>query len=181
MFFCNFLALSWERLPLPSSVDPGLGGFTSEPLILVSEDTSKVGLLEVFPDLVLETGGGGGGAGFGFANFPFSLSLCPGISEVCLSLRGLISSRVGNTLGLKSSACKALVLEVSVCGRLPSFGVRVKGLDPGLDSESLKTSSDASSVFLGRRGGGVRVPPLGMQSAFLRGKAGLPPMVPDSK
>lgn len=185
VFFGNFLALSWERLPLPCSVEPGLGGFISEePLTLVSEETSKVGLLEVFPDLVLETGGGGG-AGLGLANFPFSLSLCPGTSEVCLSLRGLHSSpggpKGGNTLGLKSSACKALVLELSVCGRRPSFGVRVKGLDPGLDSESLNTSSDGSSVFLGRRGGGVRVPPRGTQSAFLRGRAGLPPMVPESK
>ncbi len=177
VFFGAFLALSWERLtPLPCSAELGL--CSDEPLTLVSEETSKVGLLEVFPDLPLETGGGGG-AGLGLANFPFSLS--PGTSEEFLSLRGLHSSpRGGSTLGLNSSACKALVLELSV--RRLSFGVRVKGLDPGLDSESLNTSSGTSeSGFLGRRGGGVRVPPRDTQSAFLRGRAGFPPKVPESK
>lgn len=58
------------------------------------------------------------------------------------------------------------------------MGVRVWGLDPGLDSVSLKTSSKASSVFLDRRGGGVSVPPRGV---LLRGRAGLPPNVLESK
>lgn len=175
-FFGSFLAFSWERLPLAWSVELGLGGLWSEgPLTLVAEETSRAGFLEFFPDLALETGGGGG-AGFGFANFPFSL--CVGTSEVCLCLRDLHSSpdapSAEITPGLSSSACRALVLELSfcVCSRRPNLGVRVEGLDPGLDSVSLKTSSDTSSLFLGRRGGGVRVPPRCMLSVFLRGRAG---------
>lgn len=38
-----------------------------------------------------------------------------------------------------------------------SLGVRLGGLEPGLDSTSLKTSSAASSVFFTSRGGGVAV------------------------
>ena len=38
-----------------------------------------------------------------------------------------------------------------------SLGVRLGGLEPGLDSTSLKTSSAASSVFFPSRGGGVAV------------------------
>lgn len=145
-----------------------------------------MGLREILPDLALE-GGGGGGAGLGFWNFP--LSLGPEESRLCLWRRALHSSpaapRVGNTLGLSSSACRALVLELSSpCpgSLLLSLGVRVWGLD----SASLNTSSDGSSVFLGRRGGGVRVPMRGMlisgfSLALLRGRAGFPPKVPESK
>lgn len=140
-----------------------------------------MGLREI---LALE-GGGGGGAGLVFWNLP--LSLGPEESRLGLWRRALHSSpaapKAGNTLGLSSSACRALVLELSTPNPrslLPSLGVRRLG------SASLNTSSDMSSVFLGRRGGGVRVPMRGalisgFSLALLRGRAGLLLKVPESK
>lgn len=148
-----------------------------------------MGLREILP--VFELVGGGGGAGLGFCNFP--LSLTDEESTWCLFLRALHSSpaapRGGNTLGLRSSACRALVLEFSSPGRpglLTAFGVKAWGLDPGLGSVSLPKKAEETSDEVCRRGGGVRVPIRGPLSPFcspvlLRGRAGLPPKVPESK
>lgn len=139
---------------------------------------------------VLALVGGGGGAGLGFCIFP--LSLTDAESPVCFCLRALHSSpaapKAGNTLGLRSSAWRALVFEFSspgTPGRLTTLGVNAWGLEPGLGSVSLpKMAEETSEVF--KRGGGVRVPILRAFSPFcslvlLRGRAGLPPKVPESK
>lgn len=165
------------------------------PLALMSEvvgegeERSWVGLREILPDLELV--GGGGGAGLGFCNFP--LSLTTEESTGCFCLRALHSSpaapKAGNTLGLRSSAWRALVLEFSspvTPGLLTVLGVNAWGLEPGLGSLSLPKNAEDTSDELFRRGGGVRVPIRGVFSPFcslvlLRGRAGLPPKVPESK
>lgn len=130
------------------------------------EGRSCVGLREFL--FVLELVGGGGGAGLGFCNFP--LSLTDEESIECLCLRFLHSSPAapiaGNTLGLRSSACRALVL--------------------GLRSVSLPKNAEDTSDEMFKFGGGVKVPIRGVFSPFcslvlLRGRAGLPPKVPESK
>lgn len=153
------------------------------------EGSSWVGLREILPVLALV--GGGGGAGLGFCNFP--LSPADAESAVCFCLRALHSSpaapRAGNTLGLSSSAWRALVFEFSSPGSpglLTTFGVNAWGLEPGLGSESLLRVAEGISGKVVRRGGGVRVPVLLALSPFcslvlLRGSAGLPPKVPESK
>lgn len=72
--------------------------------------------------------------------------------------------------------------------RRRSLGVRLGGLEPGLDSMSLKTSSAASSPFFTSRGGGVTVPLAACSDlvslARFRGRAGFsllcPPKVDES-
>ena len=135
--------------------------------------------------------GGGGGAGLGFCNFPRSLT--DEESTVCFCLRARHSSpaapKAGNTLGLRSSAWRALVLEFSspgIPGLLTTLGVNAWGLEPGLGSVSLPKKAEETSDEVFRRGGGVRVPIRGAFSPFcslvlLRGRAGFPPKVPESK
>lgn len=153
---------------------------------------------------------GGGGAGLSFDNFTLSF---PDDSEVCLSLLILGSSveallatttpaELGLTVGPWSAipvVPKALDLmpsslwdrleEGAIIGCLrTSFGVREGGLEPGLDSVSLNTSSVVSSFFFSSRGGGVTVPltPRSVLFSFarFRGRAGFsllcPPKVEES-
>lgn len=153
---------------------------------------------------------GSGGAGFSFDNFPLSF---PADSEVCLSLLRRGSSEeallaptnpaglglaaepwsivtvVPKALDLTPSSLWSPLEEGGAAGCLrPSFGVRVGGLEPGLDSASLNTSSVVSSFFLSSRGGGVTVPLTAMSVlasfARFRGSAGFsllcPPKVEES-
>lgn len=144
-----------------------------------------MGLRETLPVFALV--GGGGGAGLGFCIFTRSLLE---ENSVCLFLRALHSSPAapigGNTLGFRSSACRALVLELSgpdALGLFPTLGVKALGLEPGLRSLSLPKKVEEISGDVFRRGGGVRVPIRGAFSPFccFRGRAGLPPTVPVSK
>lgn len=148
-----------------------------------------MGLREILP--LFELVGGGGGAGLGLCSFP--LSLTDEGSTVCLFLRALHSSpaapKAGNTLVLRSSACRALVLEFS-CPSIPSplitLGVNACGLEPGLRSVSFPRKAEEMSGDVFRRGGGVRVPIREVWSpfcsfVFFRGKAGFPPKVLESK
>ncbi|KAF3849077.1 hypothetical protein F7725_015574 [Dissostichus mawsoni] len=132
------------------------------PLALMSEGegSSEVGLREILPDLA----------------FP-----------ECLFLRALHSSpaapRAGNTLGLRSSAWSALILEFSSPGNpglRTTFGVRAWGLEPGLGSVSLHKKEEETSERMFRRGGGVRVPFRGAFSPFCS-LGWFPPKVPESK
>lgn len=153
------------------------------------EGSSCVGLRETL--LVLLLVGGGGGAGLGFCNFP--LSLTDAESAACFCLRALHSSpaapKAGNTFALRSSACSALVFELSSpgsSGLLTTLGVNAWGLELGLGSLSLAKMAEQISGEVFRRGGGVRVPIRRVFSPFcspvlLRGKAGFPPKVPESK
>lgn len=148
-----------------------------------------MGLRDILPVLALV--GGGGGAGLGFCNFP--LSLTDEGSPGCRCRRALHSSpaapKAGNTLGLRSSAWRALVLEFSRPGSpglLTTLGVNAWGLEPEPGSASLPGKAEEPSDKVFRRGGGVRVPFRGAASPFcslvlLRGRAGLPPRVPESK
>lgn len=155
---------------------------------VVDEGDGSSGLREILPVLALV--GGGGGAGLGFCNFP--LSLTDAESTLCFCLRALHSPaapKAGNTLGLRSSAWRALVFEFSrpgTPGLLTTLGVNAWGLEPGLGSVSLPKMAEETSGEVFIRGGGVRVPILGAFSPFcslvlLRGRAGLPPKVPESK
>lgn len=169
------------------------GSETDGSLALMSEEVddgdggSCVGLRGTLAVLLLV--GGGGGAGLGFCNFPLSRTE----STACFCLRALHSSpaapKAGNTFALRSSACSALVLELSSpgsSGLLTTLGVNAWGLEPGLGSVSLAKMADEISGEVFRRGGGVRVPNRRVFSPFcspvlLRGKAGFPPKVPESK
>lgn len=171
------------------------GSETDGSLALMSEEvddgegSSCVGLRETL--LVLLLVGGGGGAGLGFCNFP--LSLTDAESAACFCLRALHSSpaapKAGNTFALRSSACSALVFELSSpcsSGLLTALGVNAWGLELGLGSLSLAKMAEQISGEVFRRGGGVRVPIRRVFSPFcspvlLRGKAGFPPKVPESK
>lgn len=187
-------SLTGER-PCSLAVVGCCGSETDGSLALMSEElddgegSSCVGLRETL--LVLLLVGGGGGAGLGFCNFP--LSLTDPESTVCFCLRALLSSaaapKAGNTFALRSSACSAFVLELSSpasSGLLTTLGVNAWGLEPGLGSESLAKMAEQISGEVFRRGGGVRVPIRRVFSPFcspvlLRGKAGFPPKVPESK